>query len=152
MNILSNSFNEGDFMPSKYTCEGKNISPELHWTNYPAETKSFALICKDPDAPGKTWIHWILFNIPSKINQLQEDFENKVNNEFNFNRGKNDFNTLNYGGPCPPKGHGVHNYIFTVYALKDFIALKDGVSISELKKEIEKLQLDKASINCKYKR
>lgn len=104
-----------------FGCTGKNISPELLWKNAPEETKSFAVTMYDPDAPtGSGWWHWIVFDIPSNINQLVAGAGNVNSNLIpdNVIQSITDYGTKGFGGPCPPKGHGLHQYIITVYALK----------------------------------
>jgi len=75
MELQSNNFIANGTIPSKYTCDGDNISPELHWSEVPSETKSFVLIVDDPDAPSGTWDHWILYNIPAHVHELQENLK-----------------------------------------------------------------------------
>ncbi|MGB4028207.1 MAG: YbhB/YbcL family Raf kinase inhibitor-like protein, partial [Acetomicrobium sp.] len=99
--ITSTAFKEGEFIPSKYTCDGKNIMPPLSWQGIPPETQSIVLIVDDPDAPGGTFTHAIFFDIDPKKESLSEGETPGV-------AGINDFGRLGYGGPCPPRGHGVH--------------------------------------------
>ena len=104
---------------SSHGCDGSNISPELHWSNAPTGTKSFALTVYDPDAPtGSGWWHWVVFNIPASVNALPADFGN-VNKAavISATQSMTDFGTGGFGGACPPKGDKAHRYIFTVYAL-----------------------------------
>lgn len=109
--LMSNSFKAGEVLPTRYTCDGDNISPHLRWSNAPEESKSFALSMIDPDAPGGEFVHWLVYNIPADMVALAEGkVLNKVAPEL-----RNDFSQTNYGGPCPPAGR--HRYIFTVYAL-----------------------------------
>lgn len=109
MNLRSDNFVDQGKIPSKFTCDGKDISPHLEWEDQPDETSSFALSLRDPDAPGEGFIHWLVYGIPSNIRSIPKGEDPKgiqLNNDFN-NRG--------YGGPCPPTG--THRYIFTLYAL-----------------------------------
>lgn len=104
-----------------HSCDGKNESPQLSWSNAPEGTKSFAITMYDPDAPtGSGWWHWIIFDIPANVFELVANAGN-----INLNlapkgaiQSITDFGTRGYGGPCPPKGHGIHQYIITIYALK----------------------------------
>ena len=115
--LTVSAFGNGGMIPAKFTCEGANVSPELHWSDAPATAKSFALIVDDPDAPAGTFTHWVLFDIPAERSSLAEgDHTIGV-------AGKNDFGRVGYGGPCPPRGHGPHRYFFTLYAL-DMASLK----------------------------
>jgi hypothetical protein len=110
------------------TCEGKNISPQLTWSNVPATTKSFALICDDPDAPAKVWVHWTIFNIPTTAATLSAGIPTTPTLANGARQGMNDGGTIGFGGACPPKGHGLHHYIFTLYALDTILDLKPGIS------------------------
>ncbi|HTX87562.1 MAG TPA: YbhB/YbcL family Raf kinase inhibitor-like protein [Bacteroidales bacterium] len=126
MNIESRSFSPDGSIPPQFTCDGKNISPALLWKGFPAGTQSFALIVDDPDARAGTWIHWLLFNIPSSVTSLEENFSYDGRKETRILAGVNDFGSLRYGGPCPPSG--THRYLFKIYALDIFLELKEGAS------------------------
>jgi Raf kinase inhibitor-like YbhB/YbcL family protein len=127
--LTCSAFANGELIPKAYTCEGRNISPELHWSEAPANTQSFALIVDDPDAPGGTFTHWILFDVPADRQRLAEG-EAAIGVA-----GKNDFGKAGYGGPCPPRGHGPHRYYFTLYALDvPALRLKSGAGRREVEK------------------
>jgi len=119
MKLTSPGFeNQGD-IPEKYTCDGKDISSALAWSDEPARTKSFALIVDDPDAPDPanpkmTWVHWVLYNIPATSASLPEGVTEKNLPEKTLD-GLNDWNRTGYGGPCPPIG--THRYFHKLYAL-----------------------------------
>lgn len=115
--LTISAFSEGGLIPAKFTCEGANVSPELRWSEAPINTKSFALIVDDPDAPVGTFTHWVLFDLPAERSSLAEG-DHGIGLA-----GKNDFGRSGYGGPCPPRGHGPHRYFFTLYAL-DVTSLK----------------------------
>lgn len=115
--LSSSAFSSQGPIPSKYTCEGKNVSPPLTWTGAPAATRSFALIVEDPDAPDpanpKTvWVHWILYNIPAEFDSLPEHLEKLPPG---VGVGVNDWHKKSYGGPCPPIGR--HRYFHRLFAL-----------------------------------
>lgn len=112
--VTSSAFTEGKAIPKRYTCDGENISPDLAWSGAPEGTQSFAIIVDDPDAPAKTWVHWIVYNIPATTTQLSSSTDTT-----SFATGLNDFGNTQYGGPCPPSG--THRYRFTVYALDTFL-------------------------------
>ena len=102
-------------------CNGSNVSPAISWSGAPAGTKSFAVTAYDPDAPtGSGWWHWVIFNIPATAKGLPEGAGDPAKRlaPAGSAQGNTDFGTPGYGGPCPPPGHGVHHYIFTVFALK----------------------------------
>ena len=116
--VTSSSFSEGGKIPMEHVhewCGGKNKSPQLSWSGAPEGTKSFAITCFDPDAPtGSGYWHWIAFNIPASVTSLEPGTNNKPGGGM---CGRSDYGSAEYGGPCPPQGHGDHHYTFTVYAL-----------------------------------
>ena len=150
MEIHSKEFRNNEMIPSKFTCDGMNISPALSWSGAPPTVKSYALICDDPDAPVGTWVHWVLFNIPANIVSLPENFllQNKPAAE--IVAGINDFHNLDYGGPCPPGG--THRYFFKIFALDAFLNLKEGISAEDLEKGMQGHILAKAELVGKYRR
>lgn len=135
---------------------GQNISPQLSWTNRPLGTKSFALTMHDVDAPtGSGWWHWLVFDIPNSVEGM---LSNAGDPEQNLLPGgviqlKNDYGEVGYGGPCPPEGHGFHQYIFTVYALGvDKLGLDDTASAAAVGFHLRANTIEKASIVAYYKR
>lgn len=104
---------------SGFGCSGENISPELHWSDAPNGTKSFAVTVYDPDAPtGSGWWHWVVFNIPASTNGLPEDFGNTAKKQpISAVQSITDFGKAGFGGACPPAGDKPHRYIFTIHAL-----------------------------------
>lgn len=150
MEIKSPAFKEGELIPSKYTCDGPDISPPLEWSDAPAGTRSFALISDDPDAPVGTWVHWVIFNIPANVNRLDEDIPKKDVLSNGARQGRNDFGRFGYGGPCPPGG--THRYYFKLYALDKELDLKAGSTKRDLLKAMEGHVLAEAYLMGKYKR
>jgi Raf kinase inhibitor-like YbhB/YbcL family protein len=124
--ITSPAFAEGHPIPAVYTCDGKDMSPPLAWTDPPAGTKSLALIADDPDAPGKTWVHWVLYSIPATSRQLPEAFPRDRELADGTRQGLTDFGRPGYGGPCPPSG--THHYHFKLYALDTELSLEPGAT------------------------
>jgi Raf kinase inhibitor-like YbhB/YbcL family protein len=117
MRLTSSAFAEGGEIPSQHTCEGKDISPPLAWSGAPSNTRSFALIVDDPDAPDPaapkmTWVHWVLYNIPASVSSLAEGAHELPPGTL---QGLNDWKRTGYGGPCPPIGR--HRYFHKLYAL-----------------------------------
>jgi Raf kinase inhibitor-like YbhB/YbcL family protein len=131
LQLTSDAFINGQSIPAKYSCIGKNISPALAWTEPPAGTQSFALIVDDPDAPGRTWVHWVLFNIAANTRSLQEGFS--ADNAIAV--GKNSSSQLSYQGPCPPSG--THRYFFKLYALDATLSILPGATKDQLLKEMD---------------
>jgi len=128
--ITSPVFSNGSLIPSKYTCDGQNVSPPLQWQNVPAAAKSLAIICDDPDAPVGTWVHWVLYNLPPDTTQLAENIPADRILVSHANQGTNDFRKIGYGGPCPPSG--THRYFFKIYALDTTIDLQPGATKKQL--------------------
>jgi len=114
--LRSSAFEANQRIPKKYTCEGLDVSVPLTWTEVPAGTKALALIADDPDAPGGTWVHWVMYDLPVSLTHLSEAVPAKDNVENGGRQGINDFRRVGYGGPCPPPGP-VHRYFFKLYAL-----------------------------------
>ena len=117
MTLTSSAFAEGAAIPSRYTCEGQDLSPPLAWSGAPANAKSFVLIVDDPDAPDPaaprmTWVHWVLYNLPPGANALEEGVKRLPAGTL---EGLNDWKRTGYGGPCPPVGR--HRYFHKLYAL-----------------------------------
>jgi Raf kinase inhibitor-like YbhB/YbcL family protein len=117
--VTSTAFQPGGSIPSKYTCEDRDLSPPLAWSGAPPGTKSFALIVDDPDAPDpakpqRVYVHWVLYNIPATAIALPENATKKGLPKGAV-QGKNDWGKAEYGGPCPPIGR--HRYFFKLYAL-----------------------------------
>jgi Raf kinase inhibitor-like YbhB/YbcL family protein len=124
LTVASAAFESGRPIPVKYTCQGDDVSPPLRWEGAPATTKSFALICDDPDAPGGTWVHWVIYNQPPDAASLLENTAKSVALPNGGAQGRNSFGNIGYGGPCPPGGKA-HRYFFKVYALDVALTLKD---------------------------
>jgi len=125
--LTSGAFHAGEAIPARYTCEGADVSPPLLWSGTPRGTASFVLILDDPDAPGGTWVHWVLFNLPGTVTALPEgvpkaDAPRELGGAL---QGRNDFRKVGYGGPCPPPGRP-HRYFFRLYALDAVLPLRAG--------------------------
>src|SRR5262245_12290213 len=127
--VTSKAFAPGGQIPVDYTCDGKNISPPLVWSAPPQGTKALAIILDDPDAPGGLFTHWIVFNLPGDALNIAEAVDPTT---LGAKLGANDFHNVSYGGPCPPKGDGMHRYQFTVYALDAPLAKNEGANRSEI--------------------
>jgi Raf kinase inhibitor-like YbhB/YbcL family protein len=141
--LFSPGFAESGWIPELHTCQGADISPSLEWSGEPGETRSFALILEDPDAPGGTWTHWLLWDIPAKVHNLAQGLKPGTLGV----SGRNDFQKLGYGGPCPPKGHGAHRYFFKLSALNvPTLGLKEGST----KKELEQAAKDHVVAQTQY--
>ena len=149
--LASSSFAEGQPIPSKYACDGQDISPALSWDNAPDSTKTFALICDDPDAPAGTWVHWVLYDLPATIRELPEAIETKDQVLNSAKQGTNDFKRTGYGGPCPPQG-APHRYYFKLYALDKELGLKSGATKSDVEQAMKGHILGETKLMGTYKR
>ncbi len=129
MVLTSPAFNEGESIPVKFSCDGEDISPELDWFGIPDGTISLTLILDDPDAPGGTWVHWVLFNIPADSPGLSEGITGVGMD------GQNSWSQTGYGGPCPPGG--THRYFFKLYALDTALDLETGATKAALESAME---------------
>jgi Raf kinase inhibitor-like YbhB/YbcL family protein len=150
--LTSTAFKAGGRIPRQYTCEGEDRSPPLAWSGVPAGTKSFALLCDDPDAPAGTWHHWALFNIPAGTDRLDEGFAHR-GPDIGTRQAVNDFGRAGYGGPCPPPGHGFHHYHFKLLALDvEKLALPERVRGAEVERAAEAHALARAELIGLYSR
>jgi len=145
--LESSVFKEGDLIPSQYTCDGKDLSPPLTWSNAPPKTQSFVLIVDDPDAPGGTWDHWLLFNIPFDARELKANCRTLPPGT---QRGKNSWGRNDYGGPCPPDSN--HRYFFKIYALSAQLDLPDGATKEEIQTAMQGCILASYELMGRYER
>ena len=144
--VTVQGFTDGADIPGRFTCDGEDRSPSLHWAGEPSGTKSFALIMDDPDAPGGTWNHWLAWDIPSDVHSLPEHASLGKS-------GTNDFGRRGYGGPCPPKGGGPHRYFFRLFALDAAtLGLPDGAKRPALERAIKKHAIAEAAYMGHYER
>jgi Raf kinase inhibitor-like YbhB/YbcL family protein len=135
LTLTSPAFDEGTMIPARYTYDGANVSPALSWTNVPEGTKSFALICDDPDAPMGTWVHWVYYNIPGYMTELPENVPHGEKPTVGGRQGVSDFGAHGYGGPSPPSG--THRYFFKLYALDCELDLGGVVKKDQLLQAME---------------
>ena len=142
LTIISSAFDHNGDIPRKYTCQGENVNPPLKISNIPAGSKSLALIVDDPDAPGGTFDHWIVWNI------LPAEFISEKS--IPGIEGKNHYNITHYKGPCPPSG--THRYFFKVYALDTMLELKPGVEKETLEKAMQPHTLASGELIGLYKK
>jgi Raf kinase inhibitor-like YbhB/YbcL family protein len=133
--LTSTEFNNGESIPVRFSCDGENVSPPLQWGDPPEGTVSFVLISDDPDAPGGTWVHWLLYNIPADARALPEAISAEEELPDGSRHGENSFGRLDYGGPCPPSG--THRYFFKLYALDVILDLEPGANKETLLQAME---------------
>jgi Raf kinase inhibitor-like YbhB/YbcL family protein len=150
MEIKSPVFEQGEIIPKMYTCDGADVSPPLEWSSAPEGTKSFALICDDPDAPVGTWVHWVVYDLPGSTTKLPENIPPERTLADGGKQGITDFRRIGYGGPCPPSG--THRYFFKLYALDTTVDLDPGATKDQLLKAIQEHILSEAQLMGKYRR
>ena len=151
MQLTSTTFTQGQVIPAKYTCDGANVSPPLSWSGVPAAAKSLALISDDPDAPGQTWVHWVIYNIPSSRHELPEGIKATETVLGGAVQGTNSFRKIGYGGPCPPGGAS-HRYFFKLYALDANLSLGPGATKQAVLDAMDGHILAQAELMGTYKR
>ena len=151
LTISSKSFEPGKMIPAKYTCDADDVSPQLSWSGAPEGTESFALIVDDPDAPGRVFTHWVLYNIPADRDGLPEGVQIEKIVKKGCSQGTNDFRLVGYGGPCPPPGKP-HRYRFHLYALDSMLDLPSHVTKNAALAAMKGHVLAEAEIVGLYKR
>ena len=149
--ISSTAFEEGKLIPARHTCDGQNLSPMLSWRDLPPATRSLALITDDPDSPGGTFTHWVLYNLPPALTVLPEGIDKTASVAGIGAQGTNSFGRTGYDGPCPPHG-SVHRYYFRLYALDIDPTLPAGLNANQLRKELQGHVLGEAQWIGRYAR
>jgi len=144
MKITSPAFQHGEEIPSEYTCDGSDTSPELNIEGVSENVERLVLISDDPDAPGRTWDHWIVFNIPSHVTKIEKGKEPEGV------AGTNSWGRTGYGGPCPPSG--THRYFFKLYSLGTYLDLEEGSTKGELEAAMAGHIIDSAELMGTYQR
>jgi Raf kinase inhibitor-like YbhB/YbcL family protein len=149
MKLVSSAFADGAQIPKRFTCDGEDLSPPLQWSDAPAGTKSFVLLCDDPDAPAGTWHHWAAYDLPAILTELAEGAARNKN----LKQAVNDFRKVGYGGPCPPHGHGPHHYHFRLLVLSiDQLQAKADASCRDIEREARKSLIAEATLVGWYER
>ncbi|PWB79653.1 MAG: YbhB/YbcL family Raf kinase inhibitor-like protein [Methylocystaceae bacterium] len=153
MRLQSPAFADGAPIPRRFTCDGDDLSPALEWSDAPEKAKSFVLLCDDPDAPAGIWRHWAVYDIPPDWTRLEEG-AGRPGPGRGFKQGINDFHKSGYGGPCPPRGHGVHHYRFRLLALgvSALPAPRVDPTCEEVEREARKVLLAEAISIGTYRR
>lgn len=149
--LQSPAFAAGGGIPVKHTCDGPDLSPLLRWSDPPAKTRGFALVVDDPDAPGGTWVHWVLYGLAAAVRELPEGVPARDTVPGLGSHGVNDFRKVGYGGPCPPRGPA-HRYVFKLYALDTELALPPRKTKDDVLKAIEGHVLGRAELMGRYQR
>ena len=155
--ITSSAFTNGQQIPQKYTGQGADVPPPLAWSDLPEKTQELVLICDDPDAPRGTWVHWVIYKLPTTLTGLPEGIakQARLKNPPGVLQGQNSWpkgENIGYKGPMPPPGHGVHHYHFTLYALEGKLTVEPGLDKETLLQEIENHVLATGELVGTYQR
>lgn len=152
MRLSSTAFSDGSAIPRRFTCDGENVSPPLEWTGAPAGTRSFVILCDDPDAPAGTWHHWAAYDIQAAETALAAGAAQDAE-KHGFKQAINDFQRRGYGGPCPPRRHGPHHYHVRLLALAiDHLPMREDASCRDVEREARKHVLAEAALVGVYAR
>ncbi len=144
MRVTSPAFKHEGMIPSRYTCDGRDMTPPLRFEDLPKGAASLALVLDDPDAPMGTFDHWVVWNIPPGTTSVEEGREPQGV------QGRTSFGRMGYGGPCPPRG--VHRYFFKLYALDAMLNLPAGSRKRDLEQAMKGHVIEQAVLMCKYSR
>lgn len=150
LRLTSSSF-QGNQIPLKFTCDGAESSPQLAWSEPPAGTKSFVLIVADPDAPHRTFVHWVLYDLPAETRALSEGLPGLGQFTNGSRQGRNDAGSLGYAGPCPPR-NSTHHYHFTLYALDAKLNLPVGATQAQVETAMQGHILARGELIGLYRR
>lgn len=149
--LRSSDLEPGGMMPRRFTCDGPDLSPPLSWSAPPAGAKSLALIMEDPDAPAGTWVHWVLFNLSPGARTVAAGIPARATLPDGARQGRNDFQRLGYGGPCPPRGPA-HRYVFTLFALDAVLDAESGSTKRQIEAAMQGHILARAELVSRYGR
>jgi Raf kinase inhibitor-like YbhB/YbcL family protein len=150
MQLQSAAFEDAGDIPARFTCDGDNISPPLRWSDAPRSVKSFAILCSDPDAPGGMFRHWAAYDVDPAQRSLPQAVAAAAPG---MRQAVNDFRRRGYGGPCPPRGHGAHQYRFTLLALDTpSLDLGESASCAEVERAARAHVLAEANLTGFYQR
>lgn len=150
MRLESPAFAHGDLIPSRYTCDGEDLSPPLVWEDVPEGTSALALVLDDPDAPAGTWVHWVVFNLPPSSGRIPEGASESGGLPEGADEGANSWGGVGYRGPCPPSG--THRYFFKLHALDLSLENRAGATASEVLKGVEGHVLAECALMGRYAR
>jgi len=151
LELRSTAFQDGEMIPSEQTCDGEDISPPLAWTGVREGTESLAVLMEDIDSVKGVWAHWVVYGIPSDVNALIERIPPAKTLPVAGLQGRNDFDAMGYGGPCPSDGKE-HRYVIHLYALDEELALEPDATREALLAEMEGHVIEQADLMGRYKR
>jgi Raf kinase inhibitor-like YbhB/YbcL family protein len=145
--LRSPAFADGDTIPGVYTCDGDDVSPPLEWSGVPSDAAELAVVVEDPDAPGGTFVHWVVWGLDADQAGLGQG---QV--PAGVREGRNDFGRVGWGGPCPPRGNDPHRYVLTLLALSDPLAVEAGASADTVKRAAQREVLAEGRLTARYGR
>jgi Raf kinase inhibitor-like YbhB/YbcL family protein len=145
--LTSPEFDDGDVLPRRFAHDRENVSPPLEWSDVPQGAQELALLCQDPDAPSGLFTHWVLASIDPTITAIDEGEVPP-----GAVAGINDFGEIGWGGPQPPRGHGPHRYVFTLFAASEHLDLDPGASADDLLDALDGVELAQGSLLGRYQR
>lgn len=148
MNVMSPAFQDGERIPARFTADAEDLSPPLRWSNPPPSTRSLAIVCDDPDAPGGLFVHWLAWNVRADLRHLNEGISLHSDADL-MCEGQNGFGTHGYAGPNPPPGER-HRYAFHVYALDTTLELPSGATRADLDEAMAGHVLAEGALIGKY--
>jgi Raf kinase inhibitor-like YbhB/YbcL family protein len=149
--VSTDAFRNEGRIPKRHTADGEDVSPALAWTGAPAGTRSFAIVCDDPDAPAGTWVHWVIFNIPADSTGLAEAVPRVERLPDGSVQGRNSWGRVGHNGPSPPPGKP-HRYYFKVYALDAVLTLDSKAKKDDLVRAMKGRVLAEGQIMGSYGR
>lgn len=151
LRLSSPAWKHGDRIPTRHTADGEDLSPPLVFEGVPDGTAAFALLCDDPDAPAGTWVHWVLYDVPGSATGLPEGIRSDARLADGSCQGRNGWNRVGYGGPSPPRGKP-HRYLFRLYALREPLRAKPGLTAAEVEKAARQRAIESATFMGTYGR
>ena len=151
LRLSSNAWKHGERIPTRHTADGEDLSPPLVFEGAPPGTAAFALICDDPDAPAGTWVHWVVYDLPGNVTGLPEGVRRDPRLPDGTQQGRNGWNRIGYNGPSPPRGRP-HRYRFRLYALREPLRGKPGLTASEVERAARDRAIESATFMGTYGR
>ena len=151
LRLSSPQWKRGEAIPTKYTGDGADVSPPLHFEGIPLGTRAFVLVCDDPDAPVGTWVHWVIYDVPGVAKGLPEGVATDAALGDGSRQGKNSWNKIGYGGPSPPPGKP-HRYFFRLYALREALNAPPGLGAKDVEAAARSKALEMAEFMGTYGR
>jgi len=151
LELRSTAFEDGEMIPAEHTCDGDDVSPPLTWMGAPQDTQSLVVIFEDIDSVKGVWSHWLLYDVPPDVNTLSAEIPPARTLPWGGVQGRNDFDAIGYGGPCPSDGK-THRYVVHVYALDQELGLASGARRAEALATMEGHVVEEARLMGRYRR